>query len=496
MNNMKDFLMFIAVGVLMSLLFSSGQVENPDTHLRLTQTRILLDNGSFKLPSDVGEDSHGNVAINKFGERCMVYNPGQSLVFIPFYLTSKILTDNSVDSYYLTAFFVSFINYIINAISAFFLFRIIIALGYARKKALITAFIFCFTSYSFIFAQSTYEHHFEMLFILVALYLSLANNVKYNYLYAGLIISIGLIFRSTTIFLAPTILLLLKTNKERVIFLSGIVPGIVILLFYNYYRFQNPLETGYSIAWIHTHGKEMVIWSIKDMPKAILGFFLSPGKGLLFFSPTIILAIFYSRRFYLKNIKFTNSILVFILLYILLFSMNFAWDGSIWSFGPRYILPITPLLYIPIAELKFNKWVYSIIILAFTAQVLVISVNYKRAVLEQYVLHDGIDEDSYVFDMKNIPIFIQSKQLHHVLNKNIKGNLVNYQPNTPWKKEIRLGTNQDILNNSIEKNSINFWWIRVFHWKTKAFYKIITLLILTATLIFSFKTYFYVKKNL
>jgi len=58
MSNMKDFLMFLVIGFLMAVLFSSGQVENPDTHLRLTQTRIFLESGSFKLTQDVGEDSH------------------------------------------------------------------------------------------------------------------------------------------------------------------------------------------------------------------------------------------------------------------------------------------------------------------------------------------------------------------------------------------------------------------------------------------------------
>jgi len=496
MNDIKYFFIFLSIGVLTSILFSSGQIENPDTHLRLSQTRVFLENGSFKLPSDVGDVTHGNLAINELGERCMVYNPGQSFVFIPIYIISKIFTDNNVSSYYYSAFIVSFINYIINAISAFFIFKIIISLGYEHKKAIIAAFVFCFTSYSFVFAQSTYEHHFEMLYILVALYFSLANNLKYNYLYAGLTISIGLAFRSTTILLAPTILFLLKSNKHRFIFLSAIAPGIIILLFYNYYRFANPLETGYSIAWINTHGKDMIFWSLERIPKAILGLFLSPGKGLLFFSPTVVIAILYFKRFYLKNKKFTNSILIFVLGYVLLFSMNFAWGGSIWSFGPRYILPIVPLLYLPLAELKINKLFYSIFLVAFVVQVLLISVNYKRAVLEQYELDQGIDEDSYIFSTKNTPIIIQSKQLMKVLNKNIQGILVNYQPNTSWKKETRLGSNQDILHNSIEKNSINFWWIRIFHWKTQTFYKTLTIIILVLTLFFSYKTYFYVEKDI
>lgn len=496
MNHTKIFFLFLALGVTTSILFSSGQVENPDTHLRLTQTRIFVNSGSFKLPLDVGEDSHGNVAINKFGERTMVYNPGQSLIFIPFYLLSKALTDNDGDTYYLTAFFISFINYLLNAISAFFLFKIIVSLGYKEKKALNAALIFCLTSYSFIFAQSTYEHHFEMLFVLIAIYLGISNKIRHHYIYAGLIISIGLIFRSTTILLTPSILFLLNTNKERLLFLVGIIPGTFVLFLYNYYRFQNPFETGYTLAWTNTHGEDFILWSISNIPEAILGFFISPAKGLLFFSPTIILAVLLIKKFYLKNRRFANSILIFILIYVCLFSMNFAWEGSIWSFGPRYILPLIPLFYIPITELKISKRIHLILIVALIAQVLTISVNYKRAVLEQHELNEGIIEDRYVFELKNIPYLVQFKQLWNILPKNYQVSLVNYQPNTPWKKEKRLGSNQEVLNNSIEKNSINFWWIRVFHWNNSIIVRILTLLIMSTTILISLKGYFHVKKNI
>ena len=73
---MKNILIVFCVGIVFSLLFSSGQIENPDTHLRLTQTRIMVDDHSFGLPNNIGEDSHGNIAINSEGKRFMVYNSG------------------------------------------------------------------------------------------------------------------------------------------------------------------------------------------------------------------------------------------------------------------------------------------------------------------------------------------------------------------------------------------------------------------------------------
>ncbi len=491
---MKDFLLFLFIGVLSSILFSSGQIENPDTHLRLTQTRIFLEDFKFKLPNDVGEESHGNIAINSNGERCMVYNPGQSILFIPFYSMSFLLTKDDTRSYYLTAFSISFINYIINAISAFFLFKIIISIGYSRRKSLFVALVFCFTSYSFVFAQSTYEHHFEMLLLLISIFLTITSHNKNRFILAGLAISIGLLFRSTTIIIIPSILLLIMNSKGRIHFLLGVLPGLIIVLLFNYYRFNNPLESGYSLAWPLAYGSEMNFWSLGQIPSAIVGLIFSPGKGLLFFSPTIIIGLFGLKLFYLKNKRFSIALLITILSYLIIFSMNFAWHGSIWSFGPRYILPLVPLLYLPIVELKIRPWIYSVLIIAFLAQVLLISVNYNRGVLEQYVICNGLDDDIYINSFSNTPYLIQGKNFSVILPKNIKGNLVNYQPNSPWKKEVYLGSNKDMLKDSIEINSINFWWIRIFHWKIKTLYRIASIFIIILALFFSIKYIIYVNR--
>ena len=91
---MRPLYFFLLLGLVLSILFSSGQIENPDTHLRLTQTRIVLDDNNFGLPDDVGEDSHGNISINKDGKRFMVYNPGQTIIFIPIYYIANLVKQN------------------------------------------------------------------------------------------------------------------------------------------------------------------------------------------------------------------------------------------------------------------------------------------------------------------------------------------------------------------------------------------------------------------
>lgn len=493
---MKPLYIFLLFGLILSVLFSSGQIENPDTHLRLTQTRILVQDHTFGLPTDVGEDMHGNIAINIMGERHMVYNPGQSIVFIPIYYAVKFFSSDEVERYYFAAFVVSFINYIIHAICAFFLFKIALKIGATKKNAYLLSFLWGLTSYSFVFAQSTYEHHFEMLFILMSIFYALENkSIKAGFI-SGILISLGVIFRSTTMLAVPGILLLQKSNLSRLSMLLSLVPGFIFIFFYNYYRFGDPLESGYSLAWTLAHEDSFSFWSISRMPSAIFGFIFSPGKGLLFFSPTILFAILGVRNFWLKNQRLSYSILIICAAYLGIFSMNFAWHGSIWSFGPRYILPIIPLLYLPLIYLKPKKWMLFTAVIAFAFQIVLISVNYKRDVLEEFVTHNGLSDIQYIYSRKKIPYYSQTKQLLEISPKNFSTELKSYQPNSPWKKEIRTASSIEVLDSSIEKNSINFWWVRVFHWRLSLVSKIISVVMLILALMGSLLLFRHVKRKI
>jgi predicted transporter len=81
-------------------------------------------------------------------------------------------------------------------------------------------------------------------------YTSLKKKItNYAGLLSGLMLSLGLVFRTTSILAVPAILLLQKNNNERLKVLMSLIIGVAFVLFYNYYRFGNPLETGYSLAW-------------------------------------------------------------------------------------------------------------------------------------------------------------------------------------------------------------------------------------------------------
>lgn len=484
MNKVSPFLFFLILGILLSMVFSSGQIENPDTHLRLTQARIYLEEGLLSMPQDVGEEMHGNVATIA-GQRCMVYNPGQSLIFVPFYAFAKLLFSDQGEVYYFAAFLVSFINLIIHALSAYLLFRICSNLGSTNKQAYIVSLIFCFTSFSLLAAQHSYEHHFEMFLVLLSFLFATSKQYRNNWLYAGFAISLGLVFRNTTVFAIPALILLL--DKRQILkFGLGLVPGFIFVLVYNYLRFDNVFETGYGTAWTLANGSALKFWSLERAPINFFGLLFSPAKGILVFSPTIVIGLFLMKKLWLSNRRIALSALVLSLTYLCVFAMNFAWHGSIWSFGPRYILPIVPFLYLPLVHLKLNKWFLTVLGFVFFGQVLLMSVNYKRALLSAYIKSGPINEVQYIYDWDNVPYASQLRQFQLILPINLNGKLVDYFPHEPWKKEVRTGSNESLIQNSLEKTSINFWWVRTYHEGNNILEKVLSVFVLFLAIIGSY----------
>jgi hypothetical protein len=133
-------------------------------------------------------------------------------------------------------------------------------------------------------------------------------------------------------------------------------------------------------------------------------------------------------------------------------------------------------------------------LLAFILQVELLAVNYKRDVLNDYITYNSLSDMEYLYSLKKEPHLVQAKQLAIILPKNL-GELYNYQSNSPWKKEIRTASNAKVISSSIEKNSINFWWVRIFHWKFSLVSKVFSVLVLIFGLIGAFMLFKYVKRE-
>ncbi|HEY85196.1 MAG TPA: hypothetical protein G4N96_08825, partial [Chloroflexi bacterium] len=123
-----------------------------------------------------------------------------------------------------------------------------------------------------------------------------------------------------------------------------IVLTTVGLLAFNLLRFGSLSETGYtqeisfSAPWV-----------------GAFGLLFSPGNGLFIYSPVLILLFFGLRPAWKQLPRLYFWLIVSIsLFYILFYGSWFSWGGT-WGWGPRFLLPILPLLMVFVASnLRFT----------------------------------------------------------------------------------------------------------------------------------------------
>ena len=138
-----------------------------------------------------------------------------------------------------------------------------------------------------------------------------------------------------------------RTTRPRFplgILLSAFLPALACLAFFlwaNDRRFGDPFETGYG-------GVVDVDWFVRSPLPGLIGVCVSPGSGLLWFAPGILLIVPWIAHELARG----ERTLVFLVLGMTL-ALGIpsvvipSWHGA-WCYGPRYVLPLVPFLWFPL----------------------------------------------------------------------------------------------------------------------------------------------------
>jgi len=145
---------------------------------------------------------------------------------------------------------------------------------------------------------------------------------------AGLCMGLAVLVRADSLLLLP-----LFWNDWRSIrkFAVGMIPFIILMLFLNWFRFGNPFLDG--------HGQDPAI-ALEPFRGGIPGLLLSPGKGLLYYAPLCVFALFFQKDWKLWT-PFVLS-LVF-------HGMLHDWSGGT-GWGPRFLFTALPFLLLPLSR--------------------------------------------------------------------------------------------------------------------------------------------------
>ena len=122
------------------------------------------------------------------------------------------------------------------------------------------------------------------------------------------------------------------------VFALGVCLPLAVIAVYDVARFGDPFETGYA--------DEVARWTTPFF-EGLFGLLVSPGKGLLWFAPIVLLSLAagprFARRFPLESGFVAASLLALLLLY----ARWYMWEGG-WCWGPRFLVPVIPLLVLPV----------------------------------------------------------------------------------------------------------------------------------------------------
>lgn len=282
-----------------------------------------------------------------------IYTVGQSLAGIPLYLLGKALAAHlNVPPLPTELFTYRLVGPIFGALLAVLVFLFCIRLGYSARLSFAMSLIFAFATSAWPDEQSALELTQESFFVLLAAYLAFRHRQGKAWPYlllAGLSVGAGLLTRYTAAVAIPPIALYLALPEKRawrwqsalgrnVLFGIGIIPMAAFDLWYNKLRFGQYTDSGHSEK-IFGH----------PLLTGIGGLLISPGKGIIWYTPVIFLLLVAAPRFARRWPDVTGLFFAMTACYVVFYGNVEYWHGDP-AWGPRYIYPILPYVILPVGE--------------------------------------------------------------------------------------------------------------------------------------------------
>lgn len=405
---------------------------------------------------------------------CSTYLLGQPLSLIPFQLAGTALSIHErwpVGAGTMTVD--RMVGPFFGALEVALFFVFAVRLGYGVRRSLILSLILAFATSVWPDEQSVLEHIEVGFFLLLGMYFAFrfrdGGGGPFYLVAAGLGIGGAAITRYQDALLgaiAVGVYLIWPGGREEgwaprvkwlILFGLGMVPAAVVDMWWSYVRFGSPLASGH-----HETVFGYAPWVGGP------GLLISPGKGILWYCPTIFLLAIAGPRFSKRFPALFAGIVVVFVGFIGLYANVTYWHGDP-AWGPRYIYPTVPFLTLPLGELFTRRirlfplvWAATALVVAasLTIQVAAVSVSEWRSWYRVIAYEENQGQEwawissryRYFWDPHESPLNFQLHGLYQLAYDSVF-NSTKYELVPPDEDPIL-----DKMTVDYAINQWNFWW--------------------------------------
>ncbi len=359
----------------------NGPFELSPERGRFALLYSFVEDNSLTFSIPLARFAAPDIAVLESGEYVSLFMPGVSFLTIPGYLMGKYFGASQLGAFAVIALF---------ALLNFLLIRAIIKrLGASSLVADLAALTFIFATPAFTYAVSFYQHHISVFIMLLAIYLLLRYRNFWSLATVFFLCAASVVIDNPNLFMMfpigvyalMRIVSLTKGEKKLSLeikpflllaFGAMIIPACFFLWF-NWASYGDALQLPGTLQSVEAVDENGNISSLSDADvlagnaagnpdeeKTAVGFFktrdiitglyvhlFSPDRGIIWFSPVILLGIYGIGILYRNKSSVGNLFTAIIVVNLLLYSMwGDPWGG--WAFGSRYLIPTYSILAIGI----------------------------------------------------------------------------------------------------------------------------------------------------
>jgi len=334
---------FLVLGVY--LLTMGGHTYSVDGETYYAGTRALL-NGTTVITPTADIDAVVILVEHKNGGLTTAAPVGALVLFAPFYVVGRVLSlpfSGTAQEELLRLLFFS-ANSVFTALTAALLVPLCRRLGARVATSVLLAFIFALGTWAWAHAKTDFTEPGTAMMLTTTMLAAVRWWRRPSLSAAalvGFLIGCAALTRSSVLLFIPIFLLaglaarpmtsLPVRTKEFLAFCAGgLLPGIAFVL-NAYLRFGSPLDNGYPPLNYATPFYE-----------GVFGQFLSPGKGIFWYAPITIVALFAVRQAYLAQRRYMLTLGLLLAVHLAVYGRFEIWSGEN-AYGPRYMVPMLPL---------------------------------------------------------------------------------------------------------------------------------------------------------